>query len=50
MAGAPMRIDRKDAGILALVQGNNRLTAEQIGEVIGLSHHVAVVHWTVSPT
>lgn len=33
-----MRIDRKDARILALVQGNNRLTAEQIGEQIGLSH------------
>ena len=33
-----MRIDRKDARILALVQSNNRLTAEQIGEEIGLSH------------
>lgn len=33
-----MRIDRKDARILALVQGNNRLTSEQIGEQIGLSH------------
>lgn len=33
-----MRIDKKDARILALVQSNNRLTAEQIGNEIGLSH------------
>lgn len=33
-----MRIDKTDARILALVQGNNLLTAEQIGDVVGLSH------------
>lgn len=31
-------LDKKDAKILALVQINNRLTAEQIGDQIGLSH------------
>lgn len=33
-----MQIDRKDARILALVQIDNRLTAEQIGTRVGLSH------------
>lgn len=37
-----MRIDKKDARILALVQSNSRLTAEQIGEEIGLSHTAVV--------
>lgn len=33
-----MLLDRKDAKILNLVQLNNRLTSEQIGNEIGLSH------------
>ncbi len=33
-----MQIDGKDAQILALIQVDNRLTAAQIGDQIGLSH------------
>lgn len=33
-----MSLDEKDAKILKLVQQNNRLTAEEIGNEIGLSH------------
>lgn len=39
---ALMLLDKKDAKILSLIQLNNRLTSEQIGDEIGLSHTAVV--------